>query len=1260
MPDNKKKICLNMIVKDEGHIIKETLESIYKYIDYYVINDTGSTDNTKEVIKEFFDEKGIEGEIVTHEFRTCKCHTGEWKKYSFFHFGWNRTYALQLCQGKSDYIFIMDADDLIVGDLKFPELTADCYMLKIGKGFTYQRALIFKNEPEFKWHYVGALHEYPTSVKPNFSKVVLEGDYYMDSRRKGARSSDPKKYLKDAKIFEELIKEEPENERYAFYCGQSYFDYKDYSNAIKWYRKRIEMRGWFEEVFYSYFRIAQAKELLGEAWPDIEKAYLDAYNYCKERSEPIYHIAKHYRLSKDFEKGYSWAKKGSKIPFPKNCSLFIYKDVYDYRIWDELALDAFYIGKFKEGYSIFKRLLEDNVVPENEMKRISDNLKMCYDKIEKKNRNICCVYTGNTVISQISPLTKLLDHMSDIYTVIIVGNKVDNQIINQNTIHMTPEFYKTLDKIKVEYLVLYDNLNYFYDHVNIKAKYTLLVQIESKFKLSSDCGVEIFIGNAHYLNEIFNKLNICKIVCINDDVKNTIVRDYALSEEIIDSLQFKEGKCETNILFDDTTANFHFNRTLENETNGLIFKSPPFIKNLMENKDVYDFAKPQVLTIYNSLVKQYPNILETKLNLALMYFYFNEFTSALINLEMITEKNKSYNSVTDIALMTKAQILHKMDKYQESYLLANEVLKRSNLPESKRMLYEDTRDFNVDFIKDHSLVYPSNKISKLTKSLENMVSNGKKVMVTITTCKRFDLFEKTINSFINCCQDLNKITSWLCVDDNSSPEDRHKMKKFYPFFKYIFKDESQKGHYISMNIIREEAINNGVDYILHMEDDWHYVNKTNYVTDALKILDEDQKIGQVLFNRNYSEVEFSKRKIPGGFVRHTEDGMRYIVHEYYHPDSKEYKQYQDRNKGFGTCGYWPHFSFRPSVVRVNMLKDVGSFYSTGHFEMAYAHEYIAHGYKSAFFDTFSCIHTGKKTWEKDGINSYHLNQTGQFSLNNNDFVSNYVLSSYKDIAMWKKFKESATGKLTSYTRHQSRNVKGLNDFEKHIFVGNEFNYLRSTLNKIVSSLDILRGCNSQYAVVLKETMLPNNSFVELMDHLKNKWENENQEYEFITLDQVDESSNDFITKANYKINLENANGYIISKTGIKRILSFVTGNRIKNLDYLKNFEGIESYTLNKWVVDPQEQTKEITSTESVDTYKELEGYKFYSNMDSFGEDIGFFGQRPPEELKKICDDKGGICFNTLGYIKHKVNPEKDFIYLPNSTKSSEGLYVKCS
>ena len=49
-------LCLNMIVKDEAHIIVDTLKKITDKIkfDYYIISDTGSIDNTREIIIDFF------------------------------------------------------------------------------------------------------------------------------------------------------------------------------------------------------------------------------------------------------------------------------------------------------------------------------------------------------------------------------------------------------------------------------------------------------------------------------------------------------------------------------------------------------------------------------------------------------------------------------------------------------------------------------------------------------------------------------------------------------------------------------------------------------------------------------------------------------------------------------------------------------------------------------------------------------------------------------------------------------------------------------------------------------------------------------------------------------------------------------------------------------------------------------------------------------------------------------------------------------
>jgi glycosyltransferase involved in cell wall biosynthesis len=61
-------VCLNMIVKNEAKVLPRLFRSVKDYIDYYVIVDTGSTDQTIDLIQREMSAYGIEGEVHQREW----------------------------------------------------------------------------------------------------------------------------------------------------------------------------------------------------------------------------------------------------------------------------------------------------------------------------------------------------------------------------------------------------------------------------------------------------------------------------------------------------------------------------------------------------------------------------------------------------------------------------------------------------------------------------------------------------------------------------------------------------------------------------------------------------------------------------------------------------------------------------------------------------------------------------------------------------------------------------------------------------------------------------------------------------------------------------------------------------------------------------------------------------------------------------------------------------------------------------------------
>ena len=375
----KKPVSVTMcaIVKNEAHIVKECLESMLPYIDRYDITDTGSTDGTPEIIKEFMDEHEVEGEV----------YLSDWKG-----FGKSRTEALQNCEGKADYAWMIDADDKLDGTFEYPEeMTHDAYSLRLGRPeFSWFRNQIFKLG--VGWRYTGVLHEYAEcpEIKPENLQIVKWGasDYYINARTLGARNVgiDPQeKYAKDAEILLDALTNEddpyydPTNVRYQFYLAQSYFDSQQWEKAIEAYQKRVEMGGWEEEIFFSKFRIAMLFGITEKPWEILKEAYLDAWNFRPSRAEPLYEIAKMYRLMDKPRLSWIYSKIGTTIPYPEEDILFIAKDVYDWKMLDEFGSVAFYSGDFDNGYVACKKLLEDNKFEEEHKERIDNNF-LAYQK----------------------------------------------------------------------------------------------------------------------------------------------------------------------------------------------------------------------------------------------------------------------------------------------------------------------------------------------------------------------------------------------------------------------------------------------------------------------------------------------------------------------------------------------------------------------------------------------------------------------------------------------------------------------------------------------------------------------------------------------------------------------------------------------------------------------------------------------------------------------------------------------------------------
>jgi glycosyltransferase involved in cell wall biosynthesis len=324
---------LVMIVKNEAHGIRETLESFKPFINRWTILDTGSTDGTQDVIRRVLD--GIPGSL--HE-------------EPFVDFATSRNRALELHGDPTTYTVMPDGDDrLINGEAlrSFLETRGGdgqaAYLTNLRRGtLSYWLPLILRTSAG--WRYHGVVHEF---IGPIFGEgfattKIPDVQFVQDSRELSLEAS-RKRWTRDLVLLKAELAVKPSDGRTLFYLGQTYECLNDPQEALRVYERRIAVGGWAEETFEAYLRRAKILDTLKKPWPEIQQAYLDAYRFDGERAEPLFQIAEHWYCEQVHELTYLFAARAADLP-PPSSTLFVDEEVYTWKAADLAATSGYYLN----------------------------------------------------------------------------------------------------------------------------------------------------------------------------------------------------------------------------------------------------------------------------------------------------------------------------------------------------------------------------------------------------------------------------------------------------------------------------------------------------------------------------------------------------------------------------------------------------------------------------------------------------------------------------------------------------------------------------------------------------------------------------------------------------------------------------------------------------------------------------------------------------------------------------------------------------
>jgi len=360
------RIILLLMIKNESRIIRRSILSALPVVDAVCVSDTGSTDNTVQLLEEFYPTLPI---TLTDQPGMNRIPAKTYQ-HPWTNFGTNRTLSFQdahaFCQQLGwnparTYALAIDADMELKSEPAFNKqgdlgLKGYSIVQKAGTLHYVNTRILRLDVP---WTCEGATHEYWSGPMEG---ILPDSKLWIDDKNDGGCKAD--KYTRDRTLLEKEMEEQPQNVRTVFYLAQTYKCLGLHDLSIETYKKRITMGGWFEEVWYSHYMIAQ-QYLMTNREEEAELWVLKGQKASPYRSEALYLLVKHFRIKGEQWKAIHYYRAAKAIRKP-DVALFLESEIYDHLLDYEYTVLQFYVAQTpkNEGLrSSIRYLLKEQSAP---------------------------------------------------------------------------------------------------------------------------------------------------------------------------------------------------------------------------------------------------------------------------------------------------------------------------------------------------------------------------------------------------------------------------------------------------------------------------------------------------------------------------------------------------------------------------------------------------------------------------------------------------------------------------------------------------------------------------------------------------------------------------------------------------------------------------------------------------------------------------------------------------------------------------------